>query len=273
MVPSVVLHPTPEAFLARARPMLRRDEARNSLLLGIAESLPPAKGGLPLATAESGGEVTAVALCTPPRKLLISDGPPAAIDALVQAMRRHAPTLPGVTGPAAATERFARGWPEPVRCRLRMRLHRLDEVADVPVPEGHVRIATPADASRLAPWAQGFVDESGSDDTRPGEELIAPYLANGTLYLWERDEPVSMAGWSRGTARGASVSMVYTPAEHRGHGYATALVAQLSRTILARGKRFCVLFTNLANPTANAIYARIGYVGLEDHSSWEFGEQ
>lgn len=270
MCPSVVLHPTPSAFLARARTAMMRDEAESSLLLGIADSLPPQQRGPLLCTVEHDDDVIAVALRTPGRKLLVSEGPPAAIDALCEALREHAPDLPGITGPAAASERFARGFcAEPTR-ELRMRLHRLDAVADVPRPPGHVRVATPSDAERLAPWAQSFVDESGSDETRPGAELLAPYLANGSLYLWEDELPTSMAGWSRGTAHGASVSMVYTPAEHRGHGYATALVAELSRTILARGKRFCVLFTNVAHPTAGAIYARIGYRPLSEHASWRF---
>jgi predicted GNAT family acetyltransferase len=271
MSPSVVLHSTPSELLARARAMLMRDEPGNSLVIGIAESLPPHEHGPLLVTVEHAGEVVAVAMRTPPRKLLVSDGPPQAIDALGEALRSHAPDLPGVTGPAAAAERFARAFSSRAERVLEMRLHRLSAVTEVPRPPGHVRVATPSDAALLGPWAQRFVDESGSDETRPGPELLAPYLANGTLYLWEDDEPRSMAGWSRGTEHGASVSMVFTPAEHRGHGYATALVAELSRTILARGKRFCVLFTNLANPTANAIYARIGYQPLSDHASWRFG--
>lgn len=286
MSPRVVLHPTPSELLARARETLMRDEAGNSLVIGIAESLPPQGRGPLLVTIEHGGEVMAVALRTPPRKLLVSDGPPAAIDALGEAMRSRAPDLPGVTGPTAAAERFARAYCGGARSHddpstsspasphaelvLQMRLHRLDAVADVPRPAGHVRVATPADAALLGPWAQRFVDESGSDETRPGAELLAPYLANGTLYLWEDGEPRSMAGWSRGTEHGAAVSMVFTPPEHRGRGHATALVAELSRTILARGKRFCVLFTNVANPTAGAIYARIGYRPLCDHASWRF---
>lgn len=284
----VVLHPTPSEFLARAREALMRDEARNSLVIGIAESLPPQGRGPLLATIEHHGEVVAVAMRTMPRKLLVSDGPPAAIEALGEALRSHAPDLPGVTGPTTAAERFAHAycgdatsldptattslrWPR-AELVLQMRLHRLDAVAAVPRPPGHVRIATPADAGLLGPWAQRFVDESGSDESRPGDEILAPYLANGTLYLWEDEAtvPRSMAGWSRGTEHGAAVSMVFTPPEHRGHGCATALVAELSRTILARGKRFCVLFTNAANPTANAIYARIGYLPLCDHSSWRF---
>lgn len=270
MSPSVVLHPTPSEFLARAHAMLMRDEAGNSLLLGIAQSLPPRDRGNLLVTIEQDGEVQAVAMRTPPRKLLVSDGPRHAIDALATAMRAHTPGLPGVTGPAEAAECFARGFTAHARCELKMRLHRLDCVIDVPRPAGHVRVATPSDAGWLGPWAQAFVDESGSDETRPGAELLAPYLASGTLYLWEDGEPKSMAGWSRGTAHGASIAMVYTPAEHRRCGYAAALVAELSGAILARGKRFCVLYTNSANPVANAIYARIGYQPLSDHASWRF---
>jgi predicted GNAT family acetyltransferase len=52
---------------------------------------------------------------------------------------------------------------------------------------------------------------------------------------------------------------VYTPPELRGRGYASALVAALSEQMVERGRRFCFLYTDLANPTANAIYVRIGY--------------
>jgi uncharacterized protein len=57
---------------------------------------------------------------------------------------------------------------------------------------------------------------------------------------------------------------VYTPLSERGHGYATALVADLSRSLLARGRKRCFLFTDLDNPTSNAIYQRIGYRPVMD---------
>ena len=41
--------------------------------------------------------------------------------------------------------------------------------------------------------------------------------------------------------------------------YATALVAHVSRELLSRGKRKLFLTTDVANPTSNAIYARIGF--------------
>ena len=45
----------------------------------------------------------------------------------------------------------------------------------------------------------------------------------------------------------------------RGRGYATALVAHASAEALAHGATRCYLHTDLANPTSNAIYRRIGY--------------
>jgi predicted GNAT family acetyltransferase len=56
-----------------------------------------------------------------------------------------------------------------------------------------------------------------------------------------------------------TVSGVYTPPELRCKGYATSCVAELSRNILQSGKKFCMLYTDLANPTSNSIYMKIGY--------------
>jgi predicted GNAT family acetyltransferase len=88
---------------------------------------------------------------------------------------------------------------------------------------------------------------------------LDPDTGRGVL-LWEHDgEIVSFAGWGGPTPNGARVGPVYTPPELRGRGYATAATAELSRRLLASGRRFCFLYTDLANPTSNAIYERIGY--------------
>jgi predicted GNAT family acetyltransferase len=65
---------------------------------------------------------------------------------------------------------------------------------------------------------------------------------------------------------------VYTPPEHRRRGYATALVAELSRFLLERGHRACFLYTDLANPTSNAIHERIGYQRIADAAEIRFVE-
>jgi len=57
---------------------------------------------------------------------------------------------------------------------------------------------------------------------------------------------------------------VYTPPEHRRHGYASALTAAACRRALDSGARHLVLFTDLANPTSNEIYQRVGFRPVED---------
>jgi hypothetical protein len=42
----------------------------------------------------------------------------------------------------------------------------------------------------------------------------------------------------------------------------------LSRQLLGEGNRFCCLYTDLDNPTSNAIYARIGYRPVSDASMY-----
>jgi predicted GNAT family acetyltransferase len=59
---------------------------------------------------------------------------------------------------------------------------------------------------------------------------------------------------------------VYTPPHRRRRGYAGSAVAAASRRALAGGATTCMLFTDLANPTSNKIYAEVGYRRAGD---WE----
>ena len=97
------------------------------------------------------------------------------------------------------------------------------------------------------------------------------------ILLWEDGgEPVSLAGWGGPTPNGIRIGPVYTPPALRGRGYATALTAALSQRLLdgrlfAGGRRFCFLYTDLANPTSNAIYERIGYRRVAESAEIVFG--
>jgi predicted GNAT family acetyltransferase len=92
------------------------------------------------------------------------------------------------------------------------------------------------------------------------------------IAFWKnRDgEIVSMAGSSRGTPNGATIAYVYTPTELRRRGYASRVVGHLSRHFLDAGKSFCCLYTDLANPTSNSIYAQLGYAVVGESSHWVF---
>jgi predicted GNAT family acetyltransferase len=79
-----------------------------------------------------------------------------------------------------------------------------------------------------------------------------------------------MAASSRKTPNGVVVSLVYTSKEHRGKGYASACVASLSKLLLEKGNKFCALFTDLANPTSNSIYMKMGYKPICDFDNYSF---
>ncbi|MEA2521918.1 MAG: uncharacterized protein QOI81_1564, partial [Actinomycetota bacterium] len=92
----------------------------------------------------------------------------------------------------------------------------------------------------------------------------------GGFWLWEDGEPISLAGHHDVPRAGSRIGPVYTPPEHRNQGYATRLVAELSAARLGLGDPACFLFTDLANPTSNAIYARIGYEQLCEAAEFVF---
>jgi predicted GNAT family acetyltransferase len=148
---------------------------------------------------------------------------------------------------------------------LRQGVFRLTRVLPVDRPPGGPRAATRADRPLLLAWLRAFALEAlprpDEDIERIEHTLDTRFTGeDAALWLWERDdEPVSLAAYSGPTLTGIRIGPVFTPVEHRRRGYASALVGELSGFLLERGHRACFLYTDLANPTANAIYERIGY--------------
>ena len=90
------------------------------------------------------------------------------------------------------------------------------------------------------------------------------------VFFWEDGETVSLVGYSRPTGRGIAIAPVYTPPEFRRRGYASAATAAVSQYLLDSGRDFCVLFTDLANPTSNKIYQSVGYRPVCDFTLYNF---
>ena len=184
--------------------------------------------------------------------------------------------LPSVNGAKVVVESFVNDWFLKTKSQgqstLPMRLHRLDTVANLSLPSGTFKRAQEKDAPLIHQWLLQFQEDTVGDQP-PSFEEVAKDLssADPRFYLWYvDDEPVSMAAWSRPTKTGVSVNAVYTPKNRRGHGYATAVVHQLSTLLLSRGFLFCILYTDLTNPVSNSIYAKIGYRGILDTCMYKF---
>src|ERR1700734_838622 len=198
---------------------------------------------------------------------------PRVVLAIVDAIAEAGVTLPGVNGDAATAASFAGQWSE--RCKSAAapfqgtRLYEFLGVGEVPRTEGHLRQAGLKDRSLMILWTRAFQHEIGesADDT---ELRVDRGLAAGQLWLWDRNgETVSMAVAREAVDGVVRLSGVYTPPEKRKHGYAAACVHALSRQLRDAGYR-CILYTDLANPTSNSIYRRIGYRAVAEVLRYRF---
>jgi predicted GNAT family acetyltransferase len=271
------------AFLAEAEPLLLADEARHNLILGIAGTIRDAPDLYPLRSlwlVRADGEVVAAALRTPPYNVILAKPrSSAALAALVEAVA--AEEIPGVVGTEPEIHEFAELWSQhngvPGRVNMRQGVYALDQVELVPNVPGSARVATDDDRELALCWWIAFGEEvlhEGSPGRERAEASVDHKLSSptGGLLLWEDGgEPVSLAGWGGPTPNGIRIGPVYTPPALRGRGYATAVTAELSQRQLDSGRSFCFLYTDLANPTSNAIYERIGYRRVAEAAEVVFG--
>ena len=135
----------------------------------------------------------------------------------------------------------------------------------LPAPGG-LRLPVQADQDLLVAWMEEFVREARLQGADQARQILAARFDGDRLMLWDDGGPKSMVGMTRPVAGVARIGPVYTPPEHRRRGYATTAVAMFSRRALARGAHTCMLYTDLANPTSNKIYAEVGYRRFAD---WE----
>ncbi len=247
--------------------VLLADEPRHNLPLGLLataraqpEVYPEVVGWV---VRERNG-VVGGALRTPPHNLILlrpaRDG---VLEALADSVDIE---LPGVVGAVPEVDVFAAAW---------ARRHELDATtrsssgsthfASSCAPRrgpGELRLAGQRDRSLVLERFLAFGEEIGEHDDEQLERSVDARLASDDagVGLWLVDgEVVSIAGFGGPTPNGIRIGPVHTPGPLRGRGYGTAVTAAVTRLQLDRGRRFCFLYTDLANPTSNAIYQRLGY--------------
>jgi predicted GNAT family acetyltransferase len=278
-----------ENFLDRVQNILEEDEINGNLILGIC-------GNLKKNTYHYGNEepfysvlyddhnmVQLICLMTPPYKLNIYEHRKLndnAIDMLVNDIHSRKIEINGVSGEINLTKSFIKKWVEIKKCKYELdkelRLFKLMHVNPYNRPDGIFRKARYKDIEILTEYMRQFtiaINEP-EDDLEKIRETCENTIGDENFYLWEKDNKiVSMARKARPTKNGMAINYVYTPMEFRKKGYATACVSELSQNILNAGKKFCVLFTDLANPISNSIYQKIGYKPVNDYASYKFSDR
>lgn len=273
----------PGAFLEAASPLLLEDEARHNLVLGIGGTLRDHPSVYPehrLWLVEDGDRVVGAALQTPPFNLVVAgSASQRGFSALAETLHEDGVELPGVTGAVPEVDAFTSAWEQRTglrgRRRMAQRIYRLTTLRPPRDVGGSPRTATDDDRPLLLSWIEAFAEEGLGEVPSPVgtvERTVDARLHAGTggFLLWENPEPVSLAGWGGRTPNGVRIGPVYTPPEHRRRGYGGAVTAAVSAERLAAGRRFCFLYTDLANPTSNRIYMNIGYEPVCDSVDYAF---
>jgi RimJ/RimL family protein N-acetyltransferase len=256
------------------------------------------------------GPPTAAILQTPPHPLLMTGFPGGSAEALARALADRGTGLSGIAGAEQDATALARAWRDLTgrtgRTSQRQRLYRLGRlIPPDPAPAGTARVAAIADAALVRAWYSAFAAEAGTEEAPAA--LIDERLRAGLLMLWEAEaherprggwsdarapasserprggwsdarapddtEPVSLAAMTGVIAGTARIGPVYTPPQFRGRGYGSGVTAAITQHAERQGAESVILFTDLANPTSNSIYRRLGYEPVEDrvlitYDSW-----
>ncbi|WP_344181946.1 GNAT family N-acetyltransferase [Kribbella lupini] len=262
----------PSAFKGVAFPFLRSDPVLNSVLISniqgridnlLYDPAPPV-----FASVHQDDEVVGVVCCTAMRGVMLGALDSEYLPPVLAAVIESGAEVKFVEGVPEVTSAFASQYAEKLGKQFAedrtTRLHKLVDFTPLEAP-GHARLAAEADLAAVTRMIGGFGDAIGARITLEEEERWASdRIRLSRLWVWEYDgRVVSMAAHNGGVFGASRIGSVYTPPEERGNGYAGALTAHVTREILDAGDQAC-LFTDLANPTSNKIYARIGYRKVVD---------
>jgi predicted GNAT family acetyltransferase len=275
----LTVHENAADFLAAAGAFLNLSEAENSIVSISAARMVsgPTRDDADtyLASVVHEGAVVAAALHGSSGSVMLTGRSAPALTLLAADMAGRSRAPKSMVGPLAACETFAREWIGRTGQRHALRFHlrhyELHRRPSLPGAPGHMRLPRQDEHDLLLAWQLAFIEEAGlSDDPARIQRVFARRLEQGTVRVWDDDGVVSLAGYGDGGTDVARVAPVFTPPEHRRRNYASALVGELSRELFEQGKRAMFLTTDVANPTSNSIYRKIGYLPAADHYHFDF---
>ena len=214
---------------------------------------------------EDGGEVSGAVFRTPPFELLLAVVPDDATADLVATLRDAGADVPGVNGDVEGVDRFSEAWTAATGERgtttIALDLYELGTLRrPEPPPAGRARPAEDADLEVAVRFYTAFQEETPTPSTAV-LPLVQERLEDRRLWLWEDGSglPVSLAARTGAVAGVARIAPVYTPPQQRRRGYASAVTAACTADALARDAERVVLYTDIADPSANAMYQRVGF--------------
>ena len=265
--------------MAAANAFLCVAEAENSLI-----AMPAARmavtpneddAGSYLATVSDATGVVAAVLAGATGGILLTAAPEPAVKLVANDLADRGRALNSLVGPLPQCEAFARAWRERTGLahvlRFHLRQFELDGDPVVHSAPGALRLPDPDEHALIACWQVAFIDEVDLPDDRVrARRNMERRLERGFVRVWDDGGAVAFVAFGEGAAHTVRIAPVYTPPRFRGRGYASAMVGELSRQLFQAGTRAIYLTTDVANPTSNRIYQRIGFRPVADHFHFEF---
>jgi predicted GNAT family acetyltransferase len=274
---NVRLYASPDDFGPVARWVYRKDPVRFTVELTTLRTPQWPADHILLSVVDCDGNVGA-AVQMGDAVLLTNGLPPTSAKEAAASLVAVRPDLPAVRGTRSTAMAFRQAWIEATgvdaTTSFEETLYRLDELNTPDGIPGEARLAGPEDDELLVEWIDAFfVEAFGQQSNRDVSRGVLRSIgeAGGRVVLWTRGgAPLAMArvhGCLLGMSR---IGPVYTPPENRGHGYGAAVTAAAVRDAWRDHARDVVLFADVANPTSNGIYRRLGFVPVGENVQYAF---
>ena len=273
-----VRHSTGADFLVACAEWLSQKEDVHNGLLSLAHALNAQKHihnpPFIFAHVENENGIDGCAIFAEPDGLTLSEMADTTADVLFTSLKTDIGKPTRVFGPLGPTVRIAHHFAEYLKLapmlHSKWHVQRLDTlVHQDPRASGTVTIGKPSDGDLVRKWGKLYdLEKPANVDI---EKFLIRKLYDGLLYFWFDRQPTSVLTLSGTDCAGTRISSVYTPAECRGKGYASALVHEISARLLASGKAFVTLSTEVDDP-AERIYKNLGYYVVGQRVSFVFVE-
>lgn len=263
----VTVYSNARTFVDVARPVYAADPVRHTAALTALRSV-ERHGRIAVAAAvHHEGRLHGALVGDESFPIATSGLPGDAAPAVARSLADAGVVLDSVRGPRPEAAAFADAWSQVTGAEVAGSpsrwLYELGTLTEPNGVRGQAQLITDDDLPLLARWQEAFADELAA--MAHGETLSSNStswsLDDGDRYgvWWVDGEPVTMALARRPESGMSRISYVYTPPEHRGHGYASALTAAVSRWVRDAGTPHVVLFADVDNPVSNRIYQRLGF--------------
>ncbi len=221
-----------------------------------------------LAAVMKGADIVGCYAHALPDGLILSNMPDDAAQSVFEHVSEAIGMPQRVMGPPNAARLVSSSWQEFGNAEIELQtmwtLWRIDGSPNFkPRAGGHLRIGLPSESDLVATWGTQYGQEISTAPVNVREFLLRK-LRRKELYVWDDEGPTSVVSLSAATERGIRISAVYTPADKRGSGYASAAVAEVVETQIRQGKKFVTLSTEVGEEHLEAMYERLGFVRIGD---------